>query len=304
MTSNNETLTFGRYLRTVRSNKGIPLEEVSRETKIGVETLLLIEREDLARLPAEVFIKGFLRAYAKTVGADADLAIKRYGDSLRAFHTAARFEADLIRSDRSFGHRFLAVMGLLCVIMVLSVWILSIGQRSPEIVTEPAEQQTAAEAAVASEPVAVEAPEAGPPAASEDEAPAVESVETPPADSPPEDPGGRPDRPEKAAEDTTVIAAETSQGTDEPAAAPPEAAPAAAKWLLKIQTVEDTWLKIIVDNQSAQEFSLHPGDHLAFEGSKGYNLLIGNATGIKVTLNDRSLAVPGKSGQVVNLHLP
>ena len=85
MTSEDQYLSFGRYLRSVRIQTGLSLEEVSWETKIGMENLLLIEKEDLISLPAEVFVKGFLRSYAKAVGADGDRAVRNYLSSFQVF---------------------------------------------------------------------------------------------------------------------------------------------------------------------------------------------------------------------------
>ena len=76
------------------------------------------------------------------------------------------------------------------------------------------------------------------------------------------------------------------------------------KLLLKIIAIEDTWIKIIIDGQNRKEYSLHPGDRLELEASKGFNVLIGNATGIQLTLNGNPLNVPGKSGQVVAVQIP
>lgn len=70
--------SFGRYLRSVRVQKGIRLEAISKETRISVEALQCIENEEVDRLPAEVFVKGFLRAYSKAVGADGDEAIRLF----------------------------------------------------------------------------------------------------------------------------------------------------------------------------------------------------------------------------------
>ncbi len=47
-----------------------------------MQTLNYIENEELYNLPEEVFVKGFLRAYAKVVGADGDEAVKLYLSSL------------------------------------------------------------------------------------------------------------------------------------------------------------------------------------------------------------------------------
>jgi hypothetical protein len=76
------------------------------------------------------------------------------------------------------------------------------------------------------------------------------------------------------------------------------------KFFLKILTLENTWLKVIIDSQETNEYSLDPGDQLELEATQGYNLLIGNAGGIKLILNDKPLAVPGRSGQVVNVQIP
>ncbi len=76
------------------------------------------------------------------------------------------------------------------------------------------------------------------------------------------------------------------------------------KFLLKIVTIEETWLKVIIDDQKPNEYSLNPGDQLEFEATSGYDLLIGNAGGIRLTLNDKPLNVSGKSGQVVNVQIP
>ena len=49
--------SFGKYLQSIRLEKRIPLEAVSKATRIGIENLLNIENEALERLPAEVLSK-------------------------------------------------------------------------------------------------------------------------------------------------------------------------------------------------------------------------------------------------------
>jgi cytoskeleton protein RodZ len=73
---------------------------------------------------------------------------------------------------------------------------------------------------------------------------------------------------------------------------------------LQITAIEKTWLKVNIDKKESREFILNPGDTLEFEASKGYNLLIGNATGVQLTLDDAKVAIPGRQGQVVSLDLP
>ncbi len=75
-------------------------------------------------------------------------------------------------------------------------------------------------------------------------------------------------------------------------------------YLLEINAVEETWLKIIVDRQDPKEYFLNPGDRLELKATTGFNLLIGNATGVNLMLNHRAIAVEGRHGQVVTLKLP
>lgn len=73
---------------------------------------------------------------------------------------------------------------------------------------------------------------------------------------------------------------------------------------LSVIAVEETWIKIIIDNGQTREYSLRPGDHLYFEAVNGYNLLIGNAAGIKLVANGIPVDLPGEKGKVVNIEIP
>ena len=76
------------------------------------------------------------------------------------------------------------------------------------------------------------------------------------------------------------------------------------EYLLQIDAVEETWLKVITDRQLPKKYNLNPGDRLELTATTGYNLLIGNATGIRLRLNHQPVAVEGKHDQAVTLKLP
>jgi cytoskeleton protein RodZ len=63
---------------------GIDLETIARETKINMKTLEAIEDEDLGKLPALVYIKGFLRGYAQSLGLDPQKVVEGYIQSVSA----------------------------------------------------------------------------------------------------------------------------------------------------------------------------------------------------------------------------
>ena len=89
---------FGSYLQTIRLEKRIKLEEVSNKTKIRLDTLRYIEEEDFNNLPAEVFVKGFLRSFAIAIKADEKEVIDRYTSFLESTRQTISFEEDLNKS--------------------------------------------------------------------------------------------------------------------------------------------------------------------------------------------------------------
>ncbi|BBO74298.1 helix-turn-helix domain-containing protein [Desulfosarcina widdelii] len=76
------------------------------------------------------------------------------------------------------------------------------------------------------------------------------------------------------------------------------------KLKLKVIAVEQTWLKVIVDGQNAKSYKLKAEERLELEGSSDFNLMIGNATAVKVFLDDRPVKIFGGSDQVVSLKIP
>ena len=63
-------------------------------------------------------------------------------------------------------------------------------------------------------------------------------------------------------------------------------------------------MKVIIDEKESTEYTLSSGDNIQLEAKTGYNLLIGNAAGVKIKLNGKPVSISGESGQVVTLHLP
>lgn len=147
MVKSENYLSFGRYLKNIRLEKGIHLNTVSKETRLGLHNLALIENEDHENLPAEVFVKGFLYAYAKAIGADSDRTLKLYLASLHSYKESARFEAELIKSGTKFWPRLLLSLGALVCLMTLSVLGASFFM-TPSHVTDSNDPETAAEKSV------------------------------------------------------------------------------------------------------------------------------------------------------------
>jgi flagellar biosynthesis protein FlhG len=60
----------GRTLREIRERLGVDLKTVAAETRVTAAILGWIEEEALERLPAPVYLRGFLKIYGRTLGLD------------------------------------------------------------------------------------------------------------------------------------------------------------------------------------------------------------------------------------------
>jgi DnaJ-class molecular chaperone len=68
----------GKTLRQIRERMSIDLETIAQETRISLKTLELIEGEDLGKLPPLVYLKGFLKGYAQSLGLDPHRVVDGY----------------------------------------------------------------------------------------------------------------------------------------------------------------------------------------------------------------------------------
>jgi transcriptional regulator with XRE-family HTH domain len=68
----NERVAFGLELRRIRERRGLSLEEMSAQTKVGMTHYAALEAGDLSRWPSGIFRRAFVRSYATAVGLDPD----------------------------------------------------------------------------------------------------------------------------------------------------------------------------------------------------------------------------------------
>ncbi len=72
--------SFGEYLLRERQLRNISLEEISQRTRISLRVLRALEEERWEELPADVYIRGFLRTYSRYLGLDENEVLVRYED--------------------------------------------------------------------------------------------------------------------------------------------------------------------------------------------------------------------------------
>jgi cytoskeletal protein RodZ len=102
------------------------LAEVSRVTRIPVATLEAIEQDHFDDLPGEVFVRGFLKSYAQTLGLVPDEIVARYTASRRvAMVTPLPVASPVTAAREGHGRRFGVAIALV-VLLILFTLALSI----------------------------------------------------------------------------------------------------------------------------------------------------------------------------------
>lgn len=73
-----ETDFSGALLRAVRQSQGTSLEQISERTKVGTSYLRSIEEEEFEKLPAAVYVRGFVTEFAKCLRLDPEQVSQSY----------------------------------------------------------------------------------------------------------------------------------------------------------------------------------------------------------------------------------
>ncbi|MFA6973538.1 MAG: RodZ domain-containing protein [Parcubacteria group bacterium] len=72
------TLTLGEKLKKLRSERRMSLGEASRQTMIQAKYLEYLEEGVYAKLPVDVYVRGFLRSYAEFLGVEEKVLLRMY----------------------------------------------------------------------------------------------------------------------------------------------------------------------------------------------------------------------------------
>jgi cytoskeletal protein RodZ len=70
--------SLGRFLKKERELRQISVAEVAQTTRIPARIIEQLESDELDALPADVFVRGYLRAYARAVSLDDGDVLSRY----------------------------------------------------------------------------------------------------------------------------------------------------------------------------------------------------------------------------------
>ncbi|MDT3777073.1 DUF4115 domain-containing protein [Nitrospira sp. MA-1] len=286
--------TLGGLFRQTRERQRLSLEQIASKTRIQQRHLQAIEEEDFASLPAKVFVKGFVRSYARSLGLDEDNALQLFLTTSSDFYDRTQEEQQHIQVTLQAAHRkrfnwnlvvilFLAIGGVL---FYLLPW-------QQETVPLQPESETP-------EPISgMQNKEILDPTPHIEELPDIVSSESPVdteiqlTSPPPPDiiPSQLPPEPRPVPTLPVSPVPEKATGID-------------GTLVLEIEATQLTWVVVQSDDQAPHEALLQPGQKSTWKADKQYLLTLGNAAGVIVRLNGELQGPFGKPGQVVrDIHL-
>jgi cytoskeletal protein RodZ len=126
--------SVGQHLRALREAKRMSLAEVSRATRVPVTSVERIENDRFDELPGEVFVRGFLRAYARALEVPADEVLARYTASRRVAWVTPLPITSPVRPARTrrFGVAIAFVLLLILFTLALSIVLRPRGDDMPQ----------------------------------------------------------------------------------------------------------------------------------------------------------------------------
>ncbi len=73
-----DSLTLGERMKKIREERRLTLADISKGTKIQAKYLQYFEESEYMKLPADVYVRGFLRSYALYMGLAENNLIKQF----------------------------------------------------------------------------------------------------------------------------------------------------------------------------------------------------------------------------------
>jgi cytoskeleton protein RodZ len=280
--------SVGDYLRELRQRRGLSLEEISRATRVASRYLECLESDRFSALPAPVFTRGFIRAYCQAVGESPDEALARYESRDGATPPPPRptpmaapspAPADSAARSRS------AVLVSFVLLVILGMALFAVALMTQPAREERVDRRPASDGlASLPAPAAPMVPDASPPSTPlPAPAPAATPAPTPPA--------------------SPVIAAEPVRATRPPAwLSDVQAATGgvASPYRLVARVSEATWIRVRTDDGRNIEETVPAGQVREWVSNHPFVLTLGNAGGVTLELNGRTLPPLGPSGAVIS----
>ncbi|MBM3307691.1 MAG: DUF4115 domain-containing protein [Candidatus Eisenbacteria bacterium] len=116
--------SVGELLRKARESQGKTVEEVAKVTRMTAGTIEALEDDRYNALPALVYVKSHIRAYARYLGLDEQTVLDRYLRFTQQQETAEPDEWDAVEMQRAQKRRTTSKRALWVVVAVVGAAVL------------------------------------------------------------------------------------------------------------------------------------------------------------------------------------
>ena len=283
---------LGALLKNEREKRGFSYEQLAQITRLRKHFLEAMENEEWESLPPSVFVKGFIRSYAKALGLEEEKLLDLYKSVVPEDVAPPTPIIEPKKPKRGIIIVLALFLGALA--LTLYLWM---GRPLTEQTTEPTEKGVGGQ--VQEEPIQEEAP----PVVQEGEQEGVSKKQEEIVSIPePSVEVAQVDVPESVPEEE----APTEYPTDEDLLVPATTEPSGATdWRILTGMVHlRTWIRIYIDDEAPKEYILQPGSRPQWKARKGFYVLLGNAAGMDFEFDGKEIKDLGELGQVVSLRLP
>jgi len=300
--------SIGEFFRQVRETKGLTIDEVASKTRIRTDFVKALEDGNFAKLPDQVFARGFVRSYARSLGLDEEDAIHRFTQSAGPYYDKQgereRLKVKQAEEDRKRKANRKAVAIAIGIAILALIFLLSREQSS--LLVRRSSSDLPASATKRTAPPTPESQDAPPSQQAEavPPAPKTKPSETPVGSAKVSagDNAGPVTGPASTASAVPELAAPgpSSLGSDGPLGGISLEGSGATEGqlALDLEATELSWVVVQVDGGSPQEALLRPGEKARWKGQDQFILTLGNAGGVKAELNGKPQKPFGPSGKV------
>jgi cytoskeleton protein RodZ len=301
--------SIGEFFKQVRETKGLTIDEVASKTRIRTDFVKALEEGNFAKLPDQVFARGFVRSYARSLGLDEDDAIHRFTLSSGAYYDKQgereRLKVRQAEEERKRKANRKAVTIAIGIAILTLIFLLSREQSSLLVRRSSTDLPPST-----SKRIAPSIPES-------QNTPPNQQAETVPPVPPKTKPIEPPAVPPKVGEESTAGLGTSSAPTISSASDLPTPVPASlgsdgplggislegsaateGQLVLDLEATELSWVVVQIDGGSPQEALLRPGEKARWKGQDQFILTLGNAGGVKAELNGNPQKPFGPSGKV------
>ena len=300
--------TIGEFFRQVRETKGLTIDEVASKTRIRTDFVKALEEGNFAKLPDQVFARGFVRSYARSLGLDEDDAIHRFTQSAGTYYDKQaereRLRVRQAEEERKRQVNRKAVAIAIGIAILTLIFLLSREQSSLLVRRSSSDlQPSASKRTTLPTPEPQDAPpsqpveEVLPSSKSKPKEPPVVSAETNVGNNVDPAPGPAP-----GASSAPALAppSPSSLGSDGPLGgiSLEGSGETEGQLALELEATELSWVVVQVDGGSPQEVLLRPGEKASWKGQDQFTLTLGNAGGVNAALNGKPQKPFGPSGKV------